>query len=95
MLAWSPAHTHDACTYLWQLHEAGKLELDFEPLNLTLGYHMPCHLRALEVGSPGEDLLRLIQASPCGGSNAAAAAWRARSASNAKTTAPACVPAGG
>ena len=55
------AHTHEACTYLWQLHEAGKLELNFQPLNLTLGYHLPCHLRALEVGSPGENLLRLIQ----------------------------------
>jgi Fe-S oxidoreductase len=55
------AHTHDACAYLWQLHEAGKLELNFQPLNLTLGYHLPCHLRALEVGSPGENLLRLIR----------------------------------
>ena len=29
-------------------------------LNLTLGYHTPCHLRALGVGSPGESLLGLI-----------------------------------
>jgi FAD/FMN-containing dehydrogenase/Fe-S oxidoreductase len=55
------AHTHEACAYLWGLHEAGKLELNFAPQNLTLGYHMPCHLRALEVGSPGENLLRLIK----------------------------------
>jgi FAD/FMN-containing dehydrogenase/Fe-S oxidoreductase len=55
------AHTHEACTYLWQLHEAGKLELNFQPQNITLGYHLPCHLRALEVGSPGEELLRLIK----------------------------------
>ena len=55
------AHTHEACSYLWRLHEAGKLELNFAPLSLTLGYHMPCHLRALEVGSPGESLLRLIK----------------------------------
>jgi Fe-S oxidoreductase len=55
------AHAHDACEYLWQLHEAGKLELNFQPLNLTLGYHLPCHLRALEVGSPGEMLLGLIK----------------------------------
>jgi FAD/FMN-containing dehydrogenase/Fe-S oxidoreductase len=54
-------HTHEACAYLWRLHEAGKLELNFQPLNLTLGYHLPCHLRALEVGSPGENLLRLIK----------------------------------
>jgi Fe-S oxidoreductase len=55
------SHTHEACSYLWRLHEAGKLELNFQPLNLTLGYHMPCHLRALEVGSPGERLLGLIK----------------------------------
>jgi len=55
------AHTHDACSYLWRLHEAGKLELNFQPLNLNFGYHLPCHLKALEVGSPGEQLLRLIK----------------------------------
>jgi Fe-S oxidoreductase len=55
------AHTYEACTYLWRLHESGKLELNFQPLNLTVGYHLPCHLRALEVGSPGESLLRLIK----------------------------------
>jgi Fe-S oxidoreductase len=54
-------HTHEACSYLWGLHEAGKLELNFQPLNLALGYHMPCHLRALEIGSPGENLLRLVK----------------------------------
>src|SRR6185503_14237227 len=54
-------HSHEACSYLWGLHEAGKLELNFQPLNLALGYHMPCHLRALEVGSPGENLLKLVK----------------------------------
>jgi FAD/FMN-containing dehydrogenase/Fe-S oxidoreductase len=54
------AHTSEACSFLWRLHEAGKLELDFRPVNLTVGYHLPCHLRALEVGSPGERLLKLI-----------------------------------
>jgi FAD/FMN-containing dehydrogenase/Fe-S oxidoreductase len=53
-------HTTEACAYLWKLHQVGRLELDLRPINLTLGYHQPCHLRALEVGSPGEDLLRLI-----------------------------------
>jgi FAD/FMN-containing dehydrogenase/Fe-S oxidoreductase len=54
------AHTSEACTYLWRLHEAGKLELDFRPINLVLGYHTPCHLKALDVGTPGERLLKLI-----------------------------------
>jgi FAD/FMN-containing dehydrogenase/Fe-S oxidoreductase len=53
-------HTTDACAYLWKLHEIGRLELDLRPINLTLGYHQPCHTRALNVGSPGESLLRLI-----------------------------------
>lgn len=53
-------HTSEACTYLWQLHLNGKLQLDLKPVNASVGYHQPCHLRALEVGSPGESLLRLI-----------------------------------
>ncbi|MCU0874663.1 MAG: anaerobic glycerol-3-phosphate dehydrogenase subunit C [Pirellulaceae bacterium] len=53
-------NSSEACTYLWRMHQAGKLELDLRPLNATLGYHLPCHLKALGVGSPGEDLLRLI-----------------------------------
>jgi Fe-S oxidoreductase len=53
-------NTSEACTYLWRLHQSGKLELDLKPINSSLGYHQPCHLRALGVGSPGERLLRLI-----------------------------------
>jgi Fe-S oxidoreductase len=54
------ASSSEACSYLWRMHTRGQLQLDFKPLNATLGYHMPCHLRALEVGSPGEQLLGLI-----------------------------------
>ncbi|MCA9265347.1 MAG: oxidase, partial [Planctomycetales bacterium] len=53
-------NTSEACTFLWQMHLKGELELDLKPVNITLGYHEPCHLRALEVGNPGENLLRLI-----------------------------------
>ena len=53
-------NTSEACSYLWKMHQAGQLELDFKPVNATLAYHLPCHLRALNVGSPGESLLRLI-----------------------------------
>jgi len=42
------------------LHKVGKLQLDFKPVNVSLGYHMPCRMKALNVGSPGENLLRLI-----------------------------------
>jgi FAD/FMN-containing dehydrogenase/Fe-S oxidoreductase len=53
-------NTSEACSYLFRMHQVGQLELDFKPINAALGYHLPCHLRALEVGSPGEQLLRLI-----------------------------------
>jgi FAD/FMN-containing dehydrogenase/Fe-S oxidoreductase len=53
-------NSSEACSYLWRLHQAGKLHLDFRPVNVALGYHLPCHLKALGVGSPGENLLRLI-----------------------------------
>jgi len=53
-------NTRDACDYLWKLHLKGKLQLDFKPVNATVAYHQPCHLRSLEVGSPGENLMRLI-----------------------------------
>ncbi len=32
-------NTSEACTYLWQLHQTGKLQLDLKPINATLGYH--------------------------------------------------------
>lgn len=53
-------NAHEACHYLWRCHQRGKLELDFTPLSFTIGYHTPCHLKALEVGTPGENLLGLI-----------------------------------
>jgi FAD/FMN-containing dehydrogenase/Fe-S oxidoreductase len=53
-------NTYEACSYLWNMHQSGKLQLDFKPVNAVVGYHQPCHLKALEVGSPGENLLRLI-----------------------------------
>jgi Fe-S oxidoreductase len=55
-------NTTEACTYLWRLHQQGLLQLDFRPLNAAISYHMPCHIRALNVGSPTENLLRLIPA---------------------------------
>jgi Fe-S oxidoreductase len=54
------ANTSEACTYLWKLHQAGKLQLDLRPVNAVIGYHQPCHVKALGIGSPGENLLRLI-----------------------------------
>lgn len=53
-------HTSEACGYLWRMHQLGQLELDLKPINATIGYHEPCHLRALESHSPGWQLLGLI-----------------------------------
>ncbi len=53
-------HTQEACHYLWQLHHRGRLKLNFQPQRLSVGYHVPCHLRALGVGAPAENLLRLV-----------------------------------
>lgn len=53
-------NTIDACSFLWQMHQAGELELDFNPLNSSIGYHLPCHQRALGRGNPAIQLLRLI-----------------------------------
>lgn len=53
-------HTQEACHYLWQTHQRGRLRLDFRQLRVSVGYHVPCHLRALGVGAPAENLMRLV-----------------------------------
>ena len=50
----------EACHYLWRWHQRGKLQLDFSPLDLVVGYHAPCHVKALEAGLPAVNLLGLI-----------------------------------
>jgi FAD/FMN-containing dehydrogenase/Fe-S oxidoreductase len=53
-------HSHEACTYLLNLHHANELELDFRPLPLSIVYHQPCHVRALDPENSGKKLLELI-----------------------------------
>ncbi len=55
-------NSREACYYLWRCHQRGRLQLDFSPLNITVGYHTPCHVKALQVGSPARNLLELIPA---------------------------------
>ena len=50
----------DAGEYLLRLHRAGSLKTDFRPLDLDVAYHTPCHLKALQCGTPLADLLTLI-----------------------------------
>ena len=48
--------------------------MNFEPIPLTLGYHIPCQYRAHRIGKPGIEVIKLIpglniidsQASCCG-----------------------------
>ncbi len=54
------ANTSEACSYLFRMHQTGRLELDFKPLHMTVGYHQPCHSRALGNGLPAMHLLALI-----------------------------------
>jgi anaerobic glycerol-3-phosphate dehydrogenase C subunit len=53
-------HTIDASSFLLQLHHRGELALDFSPINASLGYHLPCHQKALNTEIPALELLRLI-----------------------------------
>ncbi|MBI1246310.1 FAD-binding protein [bacterium] len=53
-------NTREACEYLWDLHHHGGLELDLKPVNLSVGFHVPCHLRALHKESYGQRILQLI-----------------------------------
>jgi FAD/FMN-containing dehydrogenase/Fe-S oxidoreductase len=50
----------DLGDYLAGLVERGLLGRPPEPIRAKVGYHQPCHLRALQVGTPGLDLLRMI-----------------------------------
>ena len=50
----------DVNSYLWELHRQGMLELDFKPLNVTVGYHTPCHVRAVYPEAPVLKLLKLV-----------------------------------
>ena len=54
------AQTSEALSYTGKCTSQGKLQLDFKPVHASLGYHTPCHLRALNVGTPGENLLGLV-----------------------------------
>lgn len=52
--------TLDLGQYLAGLDERGQLPPRRTPITLQVGYHQPCHLRALGAGTPGLDLIRTI-----------------------------------
>ena len=54
------ANTVELTTFLGELHAAGRLHTDFHRLDLTLGHHVPCHLKALRGQPAGPRLLALF-----------------------------------
>jgi glycerol-3-phosphate dehydrogenase subunit C len=53
-------HCYDITQFLLELHKAGELNLDLGTMDLTIGYHNPCHLRSLGVTKEPMELLNLI-----------------------------------
>jgi anaerobic glycerol-3-phosphate dehydrogenase C subunit len=53
-------HCHDIHRFLSALHGRGEMNLKLGEIEATVGYHNPCHLRALGVLREPAELLRLI-----------------------------------
>ena len=47
-------------SFLWELHQNGRLRTDFGRLDVGVGHHVPCHLKALGKPAAGPALLALI-----------------------------------
>jgi Fe-S oxidoreductase len=59
------AHTYDSSEYLMNLHKAEGTELDTEftgEIAETISYHVPCHLKAQNIGLRSRDLMKLTGA---------------------------------
>lgn len=52
--------TYDICEYLMDLHRQGRLNTDFPRSAGRIAYHLPCHLKAQNIGYKSADLLKLI-----------------------------------
>jgi Fe-S oxidoreductase len=53
-------HTVELTAFLGDMHRAGRLRTDFQPLDITVGHHVPCHLKALNRPPAGPALLGLV-----------------------------------
>ena len=51
------AQVVEAGAFLQQMKAEGRLRTDFQPLHVTAAYHTPCHLKALQKGTPFADIL--------------------------------------
>jgi glycerol-3-phosphate dehydrogenase subunit C len=53
-------NTYDICEYLMKLKEQGKLNTRFKQPAGKIAYHLPCHLKAQNIGFKSRDLMKLI-----------------------------------
>src|SRR5207249_1696175 len=53
-------NTVELTALLAELHQAGRLRTDFRPLDLGVGHHVPCHVKALGRPAAGPGLLGLV-----------------------------------
>lgn len=54
--------TRELTDFLWDLHQQKRLRTDLNPLPISVGHHVPCHVKALGLGVHGPQLLALIPA---------------------------------
>jgi Fe-S oxidoreductase len=54
------AATMDLCEFLFQRKMEGKFNRDFRSTPGRIAYHLPCHLKAQNIGFRSRDLMRLI-----------------------------------
>lgn len=53
-------HVFDISEYLLKLLREGSLALPEHPVNGRVAYHVPCHLKAMEIGFPSYELLKKV-----------------------------------
>ncbi len=54
------AATRDLCEFLFELKQEGAFCRDFKSTPGKIAYHLPCHLRAQNIGYRSRDIMRLI-----------------------------------
>lgn len=54
------SRVEELTSFLWSLHQQGRLRTDFQPLPFSVGQHVPCHLKALGQPPAAPGLLALI-----------------------------------
>jgi glycerol-3-phosphate dehydrogenase subunit C len=58
-------NSYDLHEYVLKLITEREIKPNFSEVNRMLAYHIPCHLRALKIGYPAADLLKLIPGLQC------------------------------